>query len=300
MEGEEDRVLDVGNLMCYDSRAFQPSDPKDCDDELREAATACTKEIVAHLFTLPGEAPPYGNGRVVTLPAPTTRLPREKPVPKKKELTTWEKFAKLKGIRKRKKDKIVYDESAGEWRRRYGYKKAGDINDMWAIPAKMNETDGLDPWTRARKEKKERVEKNTKKHKRNLQAAAGDRLPGTIDLGSAIPTKQNKKNKKKSAHHVQVALNLAQKSTASMGKFDELNKYEPKIKKKKSAKRDAEFQRDSQAEKASLMKVMQKVVGNEDGYNVNKAVNIAQQEIEAKKRAKKGKAGKRKKSKQAL
>lgn len=101
------------------------------------------------------------------------------------------------------------------------FSRAGDINNMWAIPAKNNESDGMDPWTRAQKEKKERVEKNLKKHKRNLQAAVGDRLPGTftsnpsiscdfqvqtsgtIDLGTAIPTKKNKKNKKPK-HHIDV------------------------------------------------------------------------------------------------
>ena len=33
----------------------------------------------------------------VELPAPETKIPREKPLPKPKELTKWEKFAKEKG-----------------------------------------------------------------------------------------------------------------------------------------------------------------------------------------------------------
>ena len=50
------------------------------------------------------------NEVVIKLPAPTTRLPREKPVPKEKQLTKWEKYAKEKGITKRKKTKSVWDE----------------------------------------------------------------------------------------------------------------------------------------------------------------------------------------------
>ncbi|KAI3909675.1 hypothetical protein MKW98_014092 [Papaver atlanticum] len=51
------------------------------------------------------------NGPVVTLPAPTTRFPREKP-------NTWETFAKTKGIMKCKKDKVAYDEQTHSWKRR--------------------------------------------------------------------------------------------------------------------------------------------------------------------------------------
>jgi regulator of ribosome biosynthesis len=58
----------------------------------------------------------------VTLPAPTTTLPREKPLPKPKEETRWEKFAKEKGIVKRKRERMVFDETAQEWKPRFGFK----------------------------------------------------------------------------------------------------------------------------------------------------------------------------------
>ncbi len=50
------------------------------------------------------------NETVVKLPEITTKLPRAKPIPKKKELTKWEKFAKEKGIQKVKKTRSVWDE----------------------------------------------------------------------------------------------------------------------------------------------------------------------------------------------
>ena len=67
---------------------------------------------------------------MANLPKPTTVLPREKPIPKPKPLTKWQKFAQKKGIVKKKRSKLVYDEDADEWRRRHGYKKAGDPNDV--------------------------------------------------------------------------------------------------------------------------------------------------------------------------
>ena len=50
-----------------------------------------------------------------------TKIPREKPIPKKQE-TKWEAFARCKGIKKHKKERMVYDKEAKEWRPRWGYK----------------------------------------------------------------------------------------------------------------------------------------------------------------------------------
>ena len=51
-------------------------------------------------------------GPVVPLPDPEFRLPREKPLPKKKELTKWQKYAQEKGIQNRKRDRMVWDEAS--------------------------------------------------------------------------------------------------------------------------------------------------------------------------------------------
>ena len=50
-----------------------------------------------------------------------SRIPREKPIPKKEE-TKWEKFARKNGIKKHKRERMVYDKDAKEWRPRWGYK----------------------------------------------------------------------------------------------------------------------------------------------------------------------------------
>lgn len=47
---------------------------------------------------------------VAELPKPTYLIPRSQPVPKPKEPTRWEKFAKEKGIVKTKKSKLEWDE----------------------------------------------------------------------------------------------------------------------------------------------------------------------------------------------
>ena len=48
---------------------------------------------------------------VVKLQAPTFTLPREKPLPKPKPLTKWQKYAQEKGITKTKKSKLTWDQT---------------------------------------------------------------------------------------------------------------------------------------------------------------------------------------------
>ena len=55
--------------------------------QAREGAQLLTNQ----LYSLLGSSKSRG---VIKLPEPTTQLPREKPLPKPKPLTRWEKFAK--------------------------------------------------------------------------------------------------------------------------------------------------------------------------------------------------------------
>lgn len=47
-------------------------------------------------------------------------LPREKPVPKPKPPTKWERFAKEKGISHKTKETKVWDDAKQDWVRRWG------------------------------------------------------------------------------------------------------------------------------------------------------------------------------------
>ena len=78
-------------------------------------------------------------GRIAQLPKPTTPLPRAKPVPQPRQPTKWEAFAQRKGIVKRKRGREVFDEDAGEYRRRHGYKRAGDESEVPIIEASASD-----------------------------------------------------------------------------------------------------------------------------------------------------------------
>jgi regulator of ribosome biosynthesis len=112
--------LDLGNLL-----AFDPSTPATRHEaEAKAQATALTQALMNALLQLPSEATPVG--RVAALPPPSTPLPRAKPLPKPREPTKWEKFAQQKGIVKRKRSALVFDESEQGFKRRYGYQRANE------------------------------------------------------------------------------------------------------------------------------------------------------------------------------
>lgn len=119
--------LDLGNLAAFDINSFTHQLPK-LDKTEREAlllenGREISQSLVNALFQLPVSSVP-DVGAVVALPKGTTKIPREKPVPKPKPLTKWEKFAKAKGIVKQKRSAHEFDEETKEWAPRFGSKSA--------------------------------------------------------------------------------------------------------------------------------------------------------------------------------
>jgi len=59
------------------------------------------QELIKQLFTLPVEK--SEDGPIAQLPETMTIIPREKPYPKERAETKWEKFRKSKGLKKERK-----------------------------------------------------------------------------------------------------------------------------------------------------------------------------------------------------
>lgn len=132
-------TFDLGHLLCTDPNPL-PSlkSASDAEKEAIFASTArdCAQALVNQLLTTCPISRAQDDGALqITLPAPETQLPREKPVPKDKEKSKWEKFAAKKGIgNKPKEGKLVYDEAKGDWVPRYGYKgKKEGAGDDWLV-----------------------------------------------------------------------------------------------------------------------------------------------------------------------
>jgi regulator of ribosome biosynthesis len=222
-------------------------------------------------------------GFMATLPKPTYILPREKPVPKAKAATRWEKFAKAKGIQKRKRERMVYDEATGEYKPRYGFGGINQVSDDWLmeVPDNVKAGDEEDQYEAAKKAKKDRVAKNEKQRVRNLKEAAGIKDIHHVPKSKDTTEKQVKESKeaaekrlKKAERKVEAekSMHLAGLSTASMGRFDKKLEGEPKL---KGIKRKFEATvTDSKQEKDSSLRIADKVVnGKYDPVKAKKEKN---------------------------
>ncbi|CAN7007248.1 hypothetical protein IGI04_010574 [Brassica rapa subsp. trilocularis] len=226
MDTEMDQIyqIDVGNLLAFNPNHRFSSAPSSREELVKECVTEGTKLVQAiadTLFNFPSTE--SVDGPLVQLPPPTTKLPREKHLPRPKPPTKWEEFALKKGIQKRKKDKIVYDETTDKFKRRHGYDRVNDDNDIPIIEAKASDEPGEDPFAKRLDDKKKRVDKQQKNRLQNLKSAAkAGALPSHVQLAaSALPITGTKAQPKKlGKEELGDVAGLAATSTASGGKFD--------------------------------------------------------------------------------
>jgi len=164
-------TFDLGNLLCNDANPLPPSPSEPIlKATARDAAQALINQL---LTTCPITSSP-SNGLLMTLPPPTTTLPREKPLPAEKQATKWEKFAKKKGIKDKKSEegKMVYDEVKGEWMPKWGYKgRNKDGEGDWIVEVDEGKEGklgkGEEVRGEGRRERKEKVRRNERSERAN-------------------------------------------------------------------------------------------------------------------------------------
>jgi regulator of ribosome biosynthesis len=290
--------VDLGNLLVSDTAPLDPATFA-ADDGGPESTAASLERgrdvlqrLVADLFSLPSESDV--NGRFVQLPHGTTAFPRTKPLPpQEKPMTKWEKFAKEKGIKKRKRSKMVFDEQTDEWRRRHGKDRAGDADKIIIMDGKLSEKGGNlggsaeDPFTREEREKRERVEKNAGRQQKNLQKAVATHgakiLPPTLQM-SAAPRKGAKALPLGKMDKKQIGDLTAHvaKSTASIGKFNAPIPGDERIK-TRGKRRQFDSVTDVDAERSKATGFIDKLMRREKDFEVD--VNLAARKIQRAKEA---------------
>lgn len=262
-------VVEKESPLIVDSGYLTVTDPNPIDDEsyksdlelhLQSLARDGTQTLLASLFSLP--TLPSEEGPLAQLPAPTTQLPRAKPLPKPKPPTKWEQFAAAKGIQKKKREKKIWDEEKQEWVNRWGKDgKNKDVEGHWLTEVPKNADVDHDPRKVAREERKARVEKNEKQRLGNLARASGGRKD-----------------------EIERTLASTRLSTASMGKFDKKLEGEKKLRgvKRKFDPSEQPLENEKQASLALLSRMdsdakkMRRNPAPEDNVlNVRKAVRFA-------------------------
>uniref|UniRef100_A0A3Q3AI25 Ribosome biogenesis regulatory protein n=1 Tax=Kryptolebias marmoratus TaxID=37003 RepID=A0A3Q3AI25_KRYMA len=208
---ELDLDFDVGSLLACDKNRIESRDfrGQKKEDFLRALARDNTQLLINEIWKLQTER--VEEAIVAKLPEPSTRLPREKAPLKPRPPTKWEQFAKLKGIQKKKKTNLVWDDTAKEWRRRWGYKRAKDNTKEWLIEVPETADSNEDQFSKRTRAKKERVAKNELNRLRNIARAQKVKSPGV----GLLPKAQQSRDE------LAQAVSVARTSTASAGRFQD-------------------------------------------------------------------------------
>ncbi|XP_063716175.1 ribosome biogenesis regulatory protein homolog [Symsagittifera roscoffensis] len=280
--------VDIGNLLALDHNSLPVkiatySESKR-NDLLKSVARDCTQVIVNKLWQCPTKVD-Y-DSVVALLPAPTFPIPREKPVPKSRPPTKWEEFAKKKGIQKKERNSKVWDPETKTWKFSWGYRKqtgekqqkdyAANLKREMEQEENENRPTGKDQKNFNSKKyltKGERVAKNELNRLRNISkwkkhSGAGDGgiLPTPTMNNHYIPLKSESRK----------ALDVATTSTASLGRFTETLKNDPRKGrgkqmlqiKEKNKQTTAELSKDrAKNERDAMLKVFENLQNKRDSVD---------------------------------
>lgn len=147
---------------------------------------------------------------------------------------------------------MIWDESTGKWRPRWGKDRGNNNEEQWVLPAKASDgahrvtlvlvtnaygaalvDPASDPFLKMKQDKKKRVEKNKLNQLRNIRAVrtyvtqkrpynvshAAQETKGTAPLNAVVASGQTE-SREKLKTDLEAALQVARKSSASLGKFD--------------------------------------------------------------------------------
>ncbi|XP_060065364.1 ribosome biogenesis regulatory protein homolog [Ylistrum balloti] len=278
-----DLEIDEGNLLAVDTNPFDIRHHKSKKDVyLKELARDNAQLLINRIFQLPTKK--EDGVLVVKLPDTKVLVPRGKPIPKAKQVTKWEEYARMKGIQNRKRSKMVWDEQTKEWKPRWGYNRAGDDTKDWCIEVPDNADPYEDQFEKRMKAKSERTAKNELQRLRNIARAQKTKVPGVGLTPTETPSKD----------HVSKALAVAKRSTASIGKFTESL---PKEKASKYSGKKRKFEENYGSLKNETKKqldILQKLKNKEPIIDVTKAVNTQMMSEESGSSGKKPSKGKAK------
>ncbi len=139
-------ALDLGNLAVFDTNVLEPliaragaGSKEAVEEALLGEARRAVQELIEGMWRLPTAASDVGP--LAELPEGETPLPRAMRIPEAREATRWEKFAKEKGIVKRKRGSHVFSEERQEWRPRFGRKSLkNDPTSNWISELKPGQS----------------------------------------------------------------------------------------------------------------------------------------------------------------
>ena len=170
-------TFDLGYLVVEDPNPIT-LDHSSLEQSLAEVARDGAQSLINQLLTT-CPLTSTKDGVLLGLPAPATRLPREKPVPQAKPPTKWERFAAKKGLKPKTREQrrnLAYDEQTGEWKRKWGYdalNKKGQNDPIMEVDmnAERERKEGTSIRGDSRRQRKENLKRNERMMRKNARQA---------------------------------------------------------------------------------------------------------------------------------
>jgi len=278
---------DLGNLLLIDRDPVEGTPTPD-EAKLLEITRNNVQLLYNKIWDLPRKV--VQDATCAQLPDPDFSLPREKPIPKPREATKWEKFAQSKGIVKNKdRSHKVWDDTAQDWKPRYGYRRGNDNTKDWLIEIPDQKDPYKDYFTERVDAKKERVNKNEMQRLRNIarsvKGTGGNSENVSMQNNGEVAQTPNKQKQfgankgsqynkmqnqqqnqtpmgvrpyeEKSRDELSHQLHRAKQSTASLGKFQESIKGEKPPKNLGKKRKFEPNEGNAEAEKDRQLKILE-------------------------------------------
>ncbi|TIC34932.1 NADPH-dependent cytochrome P450 oxidoreductase [Wallemia mellicola] len=216
---------DLNLLTAFDTNAINADELKsNRENYVKELSRDSVQNLINDLFNQP--ITKTLDGPLAKLPEESVyQLPREKPLPKPKALTKWQKFANEKGISHKKKDRMVFDEDEQKWVPRWGYNGINKKEEnQWLHELKEGQDEDHNPASAIKGARKERSLKNVKQQLKNEGITKSIQEKQKAEAAAKRAERaQHKQELEKSLHRSKI-------STASLGKFDKKLSGEPTLK----------------------------------------------------------------------
>ena len=192
-------IYDFGHLCATDpnplpsTSALFAQDPTSRNETLKSVARDGAQSLLKTLLTSPSiTIQSTSDAVLMSLPpcTPENQTPRWKPLPKPKEATKWEQFARKKGIGKfggnlkggaaleERRKNAVYNEATGEWEKKWGYKgkKVDGVQQDWLVELddtkqkkEQSLADGQTIRNESKREKREKLRRQQRKERNNTK-----------------------------------------------------------------------------------------------------------------------------------
>lgn len=282
VDREDNLTYDLKHMAAYDIA------PLPSKTEFMAHTRDSVQLLVNKFFTLDRDR--VEEGTVVILPNDEVfRLPRQKPIPKAKAPTRWQKFMEERNMDKRKRSRLVYDEVTDDWVPRWGYKSIkknrGEL-ETGIYEVKSGEDSNVNPFERMKAEQKLKIMKQKMREVRNkVESMGGSMKAATPDLADGkVGSGRGKEGLKE-------AIKRAQTASGSRGKFDRMAPNEATNLNKKRQRMGTPMT--GEAERERYMKQAGKVLSGAT-IDKDKAAKVGRQQAEgisAKKKVAKGSKG---------